>query len=244
MNKEFPEILRDFVLEQKQKNPAVNETVISKKMDIPPTTFNRLVNGHSQPSSKTLSKLLPFIPELKNSLPKAISQILQVTLERENREYIEETLETLLFDKYCFLCWALSFSEKGITKEEVMKSFGQQGCAALETLVKKNIVSSNGNNAYKVKENNKDTVLSFHLIKAHLMFLAEQYKPNNPSSNYIHYWVESVSKKAKKELLQAHRDFHRAVRKIMDSDESKGDELVFSVACSDSLLERESEQGI
>ena len=40
MNKEFSEILRDFVLEKKQKNPSVNETSLSKKMDIPPTTFN------------------------------------------------------------------------------------------------------------------------------------------------------------------------------------------------------------
>ena len=186
MSERFSEILRDYTLKEKKKNPSVNETAISKKMDIPPTTFNRLVNGHSKPSSKTLSKLLQFIPELKNFLPKEISQILQVTLEREKREYIEETLDTLLSNKYLFLCWALSFSEKGTTEEEVIKSFGQQGRIALETLVKKNIVSKSGNNAYKIIEKNKDTVLSFHLIKAHLMFLAEQYKPNNLKDNYIH----------------------------------------------------------
>ena len=74
MNKEIPEILRDYVLEEKQKNPSINETSISKKMDIPPTTFNRLLNGHSKPTTKTLSKLLQFIPELKDYLPKEISK--------------------------------------------------------------------------------------------------------------------------------------------------------------------------
>ena len=134
MRDNLSEILRDYVSEQRQKNPFVNETTISKKMDIPPTTFNRLVNGHSKPSSKTLSKLLQFIPELRNSLPKEISQILQVTLERENKEHIEETLEILLSDKYLFLCWVLSFSETGTTEEEVIKSFGQQGRIALERI--------------------------------------------------------------------------------------------------------------
>ena len=39
MNKEFSEILRDYVLEKKQKNPSVNETSLSKKMDIPSLLF-------------------------------------------------------------------------------------------------------------------------------------------------------------------------------------------------------------
>lgn len=242
MNKDFPEILRDYILEQRQKNPSVNETSISKKMNIPPTTFNRLVNGHSQPSSKTLLKLLQFIPELKNSLPKEISQILQVTLERENRDYVEGSLETLLSDRHLFLCWALSFSERGITEAEVIKSMGQRGRTALKTLVQKKIVSKNGNSTYKIIEKNKDTVLSFHLIKAHLMFLAEQYNPDKLSDNYIHYWVESVNKEAKRKLLKAHKDFHRTVRKIMDAEDSKGNELFFSIACSDTLLENELEQ--
>ena len=60
MDDNFPEILRDYVSGQSQKNPFVNKTAISKKMDIPPTTFNRLVNGHSKPSSKTLSKPLQY----------------------------------------------------------------------------------------------------------------------------------------------------------------------------------------
>ena len=55
MNESFSEILRDYTLKEKKKNPSVNETAISKKMDIPPTTFNRLVNG-------------PFQTQIKNSL--------------------------------------------------------------------------------------------------------------------------------------------------------------------------------
>ena len=103
MSEEFSEILRGYVLEEQQKNPSANGISISKKMNIPPTTFNRLLNGHSKPNANTLSKLLQHIPDLKKSLPEEISRILKVTLERENKEYVEEALETILSDKYAFL---------------------------------------------------------------------------------------------------------------------------------------------
>lgn len=49
MNEKILEILREFLIEERQKNPAINETAISKKIDIPPTTFNRLLNGYYTP---------------------------------------------------------------------------------------------------------------------------------------------------------------------------------------------------
>ena len=153
-------------------------------MNIPPTTLNRLANGHSKPTAKTLSKLLVFIPQLKNSLPKEISQILKVTLEEKNRHYIEDALTILLSDKYVFICWCLAFSDQGVTQKEIEKNFGWKGLSALKKLVNKNILCKDEKGFYKVKEENKDTILSFRLLKAHLIFLAEQYKPDNIKNNY------------------------------------------------------------
>ena len=243
MNKEFSEILRDYVLEKKQKNPSVNETNLSKKMDIPPTTFNRLVNGHSKPTVKNLSKLLQFIPELKNSLPKEIAQILKVTLERED-EYVEDTLSTLLSDKHIFLCWCLAFSEQGVTQAEIEKNFGWKGFSALKKLVSKKILYEDKKGFYKVVEGNKGTILSFRLLKAHLMFLAEQYKPDNIKNNYIHYWVEFLNEEGRRKLTKAHREFHRTVRSIMENNKGKGDIPVFSISCSDTLLGYDLEQEV
>ena len=66
MNEPFSEILMAYLAEEQNKNPSTSETAISKKMNIPPTMFNWLANGHSKPTAKTLSKLLVFIPQLKN----------------------------------------------------------------------------------------------------------------------------------------------------------------------------------
>ena len=243
MNETVSEILRDYVLKEQKKNPSANGTAISKKMDIPPTTFNRLLNGHSKPNAGTLSKLLQYIPELKKAFPEEISRILKVTLERENKEYIEEALETILSDKYAFLCWVLAFSAKGITEREIRDNFGRQGLTALKTLVGKDILSKDENAIYKVTKKDKDTILSFRLIKAHFMFLAEQYKPNNLRNNYIHYWVEFLNEKGLKKLMRAQQEFHRIVGKIMDDRDNQGDIPAFSIACSDLLSEKEPRKG-
>ena len=243
MSEKFSEVLRDYILEERKKNPSANGISISKKMNIPPTTFNRLLNGHSKPSANTLSKLLQFIPELKKSLPDEISKILKVTLERENKQYVEEALETILSDKYAFFCWALAFSEKGITEKAIRENFGRQGLRSLKVLVEKNMLSKDKHNIYKVTEKDKDTILSFRLIKAHLIFLVEQYRPHNLKRNYIHYWVEFLNEKGFKKLMEAHQEFHRTVGKIMDDKDNQGDIPVFSTGCSDMLLEEEPRDG-
>ena len=260
MDKGFSEILRDYVLEQKQKNPSFNETAISKKMDIPPTTFNRLVNGHSKPTVRTLLKLSQFIPELKSLLPEEILKVFKVTMDRENSEYVGETLETLLSDENIFLCWMLTFSDKGVTVDEIRNHLGQvillvlfklcdlvtvdeirnhlgqAGVKAVRTLEKNNILTKSDSGYYKVKEKNKYAIFSFRLIKAHFLFLAKQYEPDNIKRNYICYKMSFLNEKAKKELIQIHQSFHNKIQRFMDDEKNKGDEPVFSISCSDTLL--------
>ena len=236
MNEKFSEVLRDYVLEQKQKNPSFNETTISKKMDIPPTTFNRLINGHSKPTVRTLLKLSQFIPELKSLLPDEILKVFKVTMERENSDYVGETLETLLSDENIFLCWMLTFSDKGVTADEIRNHLGQAGVKAVKTLEKNNILAKNDSGYYKVKEKNKYAIFSFRLIKAHFLFLAKQYEPDNIKRNYICYKMSFLNEKAKKELIQIHQSFHNKVQRFMDDEKNKGDEPVFSISCSDTLL--------
>ena len=236
MNKEFPEILRDYVLNQKQKNPSVNETALSKKMNIPPTTFNRLVNGYSKPTVRTLLKLSQFIPELQSLFPEEVMKVFKVNIEKDNYEYVGKTLENLLFDETIFLCWIQAFLNKGITVDEIKEQFGQEGLKALETLEKQAVVAKDKSGYYKVRDKNKYAIFSFELIKAHFLFLAKKYNSENVRSNYICYEVESLNKEGKKELIEAHREFHKKIQKIMNDEKNKGDEPVFSIACSDSLL--------
>ena len=105
--------------------------------------------------------MLQFIPELESALPSDIFQIVNITLERKNREFIGDNLASLLSNKDIFLCWVLSFSEQGTTEEEVKKNFGEQGLKALNVLLEKKIIMQTKNQHYKVIKKTQDMVLSF-----------------------------------------------------------------------------------
>ena len=149
-----------------------------------------------------------------------------------------QILEALLSDKYLFICWALAFSKKGVAEDEIRESFGSHGLLALETLEKKNIIEKNERGRYKIREPDKKITFSFQLIKAHLMFLTEEYKPGNLQTNYIQYRVDYLNEKGRDQLMQAHKEFHRKTQRIMSDEENKGDTPYFSTSCSDALLNR------
>ena len=236
MDEDFSEILREYLLEERQKNPAINETTIAKKMGIPPTTFNRLLNGYSKKASvSTIIKLSQFIPKLKKNLPENIVKMFEVTMEKKTAQYMGQVMETLLADKHLFICWALVHSKKGITKDEIREDFGMQGLLALEILEKKNIILKDTTGRYKVKEQNKCITLSLHLIKAHLLFLAEEYKPDNLKINYIHYRIKHLNEEGRKKIMQAHQELHKKIYRIMDDKENQGNISYFSIGCSDIL---------
>ena len=237
MSDEFSKILRDYLTEERGKNPSVNETTISKKMGVPSSTFNRLLNGNSSPSLNTVLKLSHFIPELKEILPDKIATLLKVTLERKNTDYITQSLETLLYDKDLFLCWLLAFSSEGITLSKIKDCLGQKGADAIKILEKYKIVSKCDNIHYKLTETNKDTILSFNLIKAHCAFLIEQYKPTGDFKNYIHYWADFLNEEGRRKIMKVHQEAHRKIMKVMKDTNYKGDTLVFSTSCSDVLAE-------
>ena len=235
MDKKFPEILRDYVLEEKQKNPSVNETALSKKMDIPPTTFNRLVNGHSKPTVRTLLKLSQFIPELQTLLPEEVMKVFKVSIDKENYEYVGKTLENLLSDETIFFCWMLAFLNKGITVDEIKDRFGQEGLKALKTLERQAVIARDESGYYNVQDKNRYAIFSFDLIKSHFLFLAKKYNSENIRRNYICYEVESLNEKGKMELIEVHREYHKKIQKVMSDEKNKGSEPFFSIACSDFL---------
>ena len=243
MSEKIAEILREFLIEERQKNPSINETAISKKIDIPPTTFNRLLNGYSKKASlTTIIKLIQFISELKKNLPEEIVKVFEVTMEKKTSEYMGQMLEDLLSDKYLFICWSLAFSKKGFTEDEIRESFGSHGLLALETLEKKNIIAKNERGHYRIREPDKKITFSFQLIKAHLIFLTEEYKPGNLQTNYIQYRVDYLNEKGRDQLMQAHKEFHRKTQRIMSDEKHKGDIPCFSMHYSDTLLDIKSKE--
>lgn len=242
MNDKFSKILRNYLAEKREKTPSLNGTIISKRMGIPPATFNRLLNGNSEPSLNTMLKLSHFIPEIKELLSDKLTKLLKVTLEGKNTEYITQSLETLLYNKHIFFCWLLAFSPKGIPLSEIKSCLGRRGVDAIKTLEKHQIVSKHDNGHYKVTEENKDTITSFDLIKAHCAFLIDHYEPYGDLKNYIHYWANFLNEEGKRKVMQVHQEAHRKIMKIMKDTNYKGDTLIFSISCSDAFIKNNTEE--
>ena len=53
--------------------------------------------------------------------------------------------------------------------------------------------------------------------------LAEEYKPDNATNNYLYYKMETLNKEGIKELYEIHKETHRKVQRLMEKKEYKGD---------------------
>ena len=204
MNENVSDVLREFLIQQRKANPALNEAVLSKKMNIPPTTFNRLINGYSKPNMETMLKLSRFIPELKTSLSEELNEIINLPSEankntqlplselqsrlspeaasalkitiREGKHYAGQDTEQILTDKNTFICWALAALGKGVSEENIKNRLGQAGTKALNRLIRAGILAKNPSGSCQLVNKKKNTILSLALLKKHAMFLVDEYK--------------------------------------------------------------------
>ena len=239
---------------------------MAKKIGIPSTTFNRLINGYSQPNLITLSKLIKNIPALKNCLPEQIKKAFEVTLSATQEDLLPVgngtgfVKESAGIDKKVnYEKSSLEWSErKKYIYEEVLSDKDVFLCYMLaqskEKITKEEVRDYFGQKGVKAlntlvekklllkKENsyyvNKDPHHegSFRLLKKNVICLAKQYDPDDVRRSYIHGAVEGLNEKGMEQLLTAHRKFHKTVLSIMQNKDNKGDKPFFSIACSDFVV--------
>ena len=234
----FSAILKDYVLERRRINPRLSESQMAHKLGISNATFHRIMNGRTYPNVRTLLALCKAIPKMKTVVTE---EILEVTRETHTGQYVGEGLEQLLSDKHCFIAYALSLSDKGVTEKEILYCLGGQGQKALHILMEKGFVKKDESNIYRATEANKGIILSFEVIKRHLQILAENYKPDNAAYNYIYYKMETLNKKGMKAVCEVQKEAHRKIQKIMEAEEYKGNIPLFAAGFFDKLITKPPE---
>ena len=227
---QFSDILKDYVSEKRKNNPKISESQIARNLGISNATFYRMINRHTRPTVRTLLTLCKSIPKMQEAVTE---KMLEVTRESRTGRYVGEELERLLSDRSCFITYALALSERGVTAKEALYGLGFSGLKALETLTKKGFVKKDERNVCRAVEAGRGIVLSFDLIKKQVQILAEHYRPDNVANNYIYYKTESLNKKGRRELYEAHKELHRKVQEIMENKENKGDMPLFSAGFFD-----------
>ena len=232
----FSDILKDYVLERKKRNPNISGSQIAKNLGISHATFYRMLNYNAYPSVKNLLKLCKSVPKLKSLVTE---EMLEVTRESKTGKYMGEELESLISKKHLFIAYALALSAHGVTKEEILYCLGYEGMRALKVLIKRNFVIKKEDSRYRAVEMDKGIVLSFEVLKKHIQVLAGEYKLDNVANNYIYYKMETLNKEGIKELVQVHKETHRKVQQIMEKEKYKGDVPIFSVGFFDRFFTKE-----
>lgn len=227
-------LLQSYVKTRLEKKSRLSKNSISEQLGIEASTFNRILNGRTQPGLKSLIKLSKAIPEIKDFLPK---ELFSVVLEKTDGEMLGEKLERLLSDPDMFLIYALACSDVGITENFIIKNFGSKKISKLKILEKEGFIKkeSNGIEVYKMTENRQITA-SFELIKRHIRILNQFYKPDEPESNYAFYGIERLNRKGVLKLMQATKEFHKKTIDIINEKENMGNIPVFSTGVSDIFL--------
>ena len=239
---------------------------LAKKIGIPSTTFNRLINGYSQPNLITLSKLIKNIPAIKNCLPEQIKKAFEVTLSAEQEDLLPVGNGTGFVKEPAGIDKKVNYEKSALEWSEREKHIHENLLSdkdvflcyilakAKDKITKEEVRDYFGQKGVKAlntlaekklllkKDNsyyvNKDKQyeLSFRLAKKYLIFLAKQYDPDDVRQSYIHGAVEGLNEKGMEQLIKAHREFHKKVNNIMNDKANKGDKPFFSIACSDFVV--------
>ena len=205
-NQSLSDLIQNYIKTQTGKNKKLSETQISEQIGIRSSTFNRIVNGRSQPSLQTLLKLSKIIPEIKSFLPE---EMFEVVLKKTNGELLGDKLESLLSDPNMFVIYVLALSERGITEEDIIKNFGSQKMDKLKTLEAEGFIKRERNGILYKATTNRKVTMSFNLIQKHIETLNKFYKPHKPEDNYCFYSLDSLNKKGLSELMQATKKISR-----------------------------------
>ena len=239
-SQKLSDLIQGYVKKQTEKNQSLSENRISEHLGISAPTFNRILNGRSQPSLTTLMKLSKFIPEIKKFIPE---DLFEVVFEKTKSELLGDKLEALLDDPDTFLIYALAFSDFGITEDYIIKNLGSHKIKKLKNLEKEGYIKREGNGigVYKAIEN-KQITMSFKLIQKHIETLNKFYKPHKSENNYAFYGIDRLNKKGVLELMRANKEFHEKTTDIMNKKENKGDISVFSTGISDIFFKQTFEE--
>ena len=236
----FSDILREYVAEKQKINPILSEAQIAHKIGIHPSTFNRMMNRYIPPSLKNIATLCEFIPKMRKFVK---NNVADVNSESETSEYVGDELEDLLADEHLFITYALAISFRGVTENEILYCIGHAGQKALQTLVDKGFVKKAEDNRYRATNVNKGIVLSFEVLKKHILVLAEKYKPDNCGNNYMYYKTETLNKAGFKELQKIYKEAHRKVQRLMEKEEYQGNIPTFAVGFCDMFFTEQQNKG-
>lgn len=243
-------IITKCVNDLRGRYPYLSEDEIARKINVSRSTFNRIKNKKNLPQLDNLIKVVigsgnfnvlsEAVTHLDEELGSSLRDALSVSLREKDQLLPDDEMERLLDDRDIFIAYLLANANSGVTKERLILVLGNPGLDAIDALVKRDIVSFNGEK-YFVKSNTIIT-RSFESIKRHISTYARFYRTAHVGKgvNYVHSLSEGLNIDGVRKKQDAHRRFHQEIQEIYRDKRNHGDIPSFSVAFCDTLTPVES----
>lgn len=241
----WSESIRECLDRFKQRYPRLSEGQIARKIGLPQSTLNRIVNDPAKPRLDTVikivlntgngDKLSDVLNDYDNRLGDKIKNAIAAADRADNINVTPAEVEEILNDPDLFVAHLLCQSQNGITKGVLVGVLGTNGLEAVDKLIGHGLVERRNDRYFSTKVGH--VVRSFDHIKRHLSTYAKFYKPSHVGRdrNYVHSHTDFLTKEAIAKLQEAHREFSSKVIDILDDKRNQGDLPVFSVGFMDTF---------
>lgn len=237
--------LRACLREYKKRYPNLSEGQIARKIGIPQSTLNRVMNDPAIPKLDTIIKIImgtgseEFLEQILNSYDRGLGHKLKMVFEDNRNDskkvWTDFELEELLSDPDVFVAHSLASKDKGIEKSLVVGVLGVNGLKAMDKLIDAGVVFKDGKK-FKTRDD-KQIVRSPEAVKRHLSTYARHLKTEHigMERNYLHSHSEFLNREALKNLHLMHKDFSRSIADFFDDENNHGDHPAFSVGFTDTF---------
>ncbi|MGI4991257.1 hypothetical protein ACRXCV_01410 [Halobacteriovorax sp. GFR7] len=232
------EVLRDKIRKYKKEHSRLSSNQIARRLGLPPSTFHRLEMGDVKnpgldicvtvlnglcSKKETAEFVREYFPEVHESLYGHFQ-------ESQTLEAFDESEERYFHDNSTYRMMILATTKAGLSENYVLQEYGRKGHAKFMKLAAKGILTNKNGNFYASKDSGllSDYTLNKLLTFVHTDMCNEINELGSPVSTLRNTWYASVDlKKVSSEFTQLTDEYIYQIRRIMNKEEYKGNDVVF-----------------
>jgi len=231
-----------YLLENHFSNPAYGLRIISEKTNISKKTLQRIVKDETKPNQQSVMRFYEYF--FKVAQPEKLSiqhsWIKDYFLKVLTGHYgkLNEVLEKKLETDVIFRKLYIRLSMHSLSKAKVEKLFGSYGLNILHDMEKMSLLESIDNKWFRLK-NDVSIAKSPIALKEMVIELNQDFVTTENLSevnkNSVFYFCENISDSAYQTILEASEELKKTIRKILLSQDSKGDIPFFLTTSVDQM---------
>ena len=240
-------VVKDYL----KKRPHLSVNGISKRCQVSEPTLRRIVSNKvkTTPQLSTLLDLLTYVGQttsvrdIVKMYPGPIADYLTDAmpyLEEVDQEY-SNAVNDELKDPVKYLIYKLSLNHSGVSEEKINELYGNHGIALLSEMVEKGFIEKYASGICRARTktyggSHKEFVRNFKLVADFIK--ADRLRPRKPLNPYFINMSDSISPEAYEQIRRLQASLDKKIRKIVSSDEAKGQIPFFYIAGMDTLDSR------